>query len=294
MGSHDSVRYLIAGMRRSGTTVTHHCLRGHPNVRAARREVRVYPFFHEGPDTILSGEPIDEKERGREYNALFEGIVRCGDDFQEREDSVQPCPRGVKCAFGTSRDAEMIVDTLRRYFPEVRVVYVVRKDAVAQFGSLRRAGRTGIWHRREKGEGHDAVELCLDPYNFADFAVGTLEVHEIMSRLRESHDVLDISYEDDILEGDITTHDPLFEFVGLSPRDATWVQDRKLSPPPREYITNYEQIRKLWDAIRSQYEAGESVAELRQTHGETGPWRVGRRMLFWGQRPIRAVKRLLG
>ena len=273
--------------------MVHHCLRGHPDVTAARREVRVVPFFFEGPNTIFSGEAIDEDERKCEYLALFEGITHASEFLVAGRDSEEPSARGMKCAFGLPRDAEVIVDTLQQYLPEVRIVHVIRRNAAAQFVSLRRAERTGVWHREGEGKEEDAVQFCVDPYNFTDYAIGALDIREIMDGLRDTHDVLEISYENNILDGDITSHKALFEFIGVPYQRASWVGERKLSPSPREYIMNYGQIRALWNTIEAEYETSASVTDLRKKYEVSGLERLGKRMLFWGQHPVRAMERLL-
>jgi hypothetical protein len=68
--------------------------------------------------------------------------------------------------------------------------------------------------------------------------------------------------------------------VVVPPKDATWVEDRKLSPAPYEYITNHEQIRALWNTIEAEYEAGASLTELREKHSPSGLQRTRKRMLF--------------
>ena len=42
------LRYILVGPARSGTTVTHLALKGHPNVSAVRDEVRIDPLFTQG------------------------------------------------------------------------------------------------------------------------------------------------------------------------------------------------------------------------------------------------------
>jgi hypothetical protein len=48
-------RYLIVGMARSGTTVTHRALYGHPKVCALDDEIRVDPFFTRGIEAFTVG-----------------------------------------------------------------------------------------------------------------------------------------------------------------------------------------------------------------------------------------------
>ena len=61
-------------MPRSGTTVTHVCLREHPNATALNDEIGIRPFFERGLSAFTSGaETVPERTLG--HLALFDAIT---------------------------------------------------------------------------------------------------------------------------------------------------------------------------------------------------------------------------
>ena len=68
----DPTRYLIVGYSRSGTTVIHLALKGHPQVSAFNGELRPEPFFSLGI-SAFNGSPAgnSEVELQRGHRAVF-------------------------------------------------------------------------------------------------------------------------------------------------------------------------------------------------------------------------------
>lgn len=121
-------RFLIVGSPRSGTSVTHACIQGHPQATGAEDEVRVEPLFTRGIAAFTFGnESWPERQRG--YRALFDAIAGGGDDPAIRA-------HGMKVTLGTPEEAMDLANTLRDHLPSVRVVLVHREDLVAQYASL--------------------------------------------------------------------------------------------------------------------------------------------------------------
>ena len=138
MFSRDVTRYIVVGPARSGTTVTHLCLAGHPNVSALNDEVPVRPFFTEGISTFTHGNDLEE-ERNRGYLALFDAMCTL-----RRPGELKAC--GLKTAIPKHHDAVDFVKAVKAFLPELRIVLTVREDVVAQYGSLLLAKKTGQWH----------------------------------------------------------------------------------------------------------------------------------------------------
>ncbi len=71
-------RYIIVGLGRSGTTITHLALRGHPQVSAVRDEIKISPLFTQGMATFtISGNKyLSEQEQKNHISALFDAITR--------------------------------------------------------------------------------------------------------------------------------------------------------------------------------------------------------------------------
>jgi len=104
--------------------------------------------------------------------------------------------------------------------------------------------------------------------------------------------VLSLSYEDVLLNGELATYNPLFEFVGVEPKEATWLEDRKLSPPPQDYVENYEELVRCWELLKMKLEQGESREALRGQYVVSGLSALRRDIWFWLRRPGYAAYRI--
>jgi len=104
--------------------------------------------------------------------------------------------------------------------------------------------------------------------------------------------VLSLSYEDVLLNGELATYNPLFEFVGVEPKEATWLEDRKLSPPSQDYVENYEELVRCWELLKMKLEQGESREALRGQYVVSGLSALRRDIWFWLRRPGYAAYRI--
>lgn len=257
MNDRSYTSYFIVGTQRSGTTVTHHCLRGHPHVSALKEELAFSPFFTEGMATFTFGRPGTEAEQSGGRRSLFHALTEA-----ERTSDTLAC--GVKCAFGHAGQTRRFVEVLQSEFPNARVIHVVRNDQVAQFGSRLKARSTRVYHQTaDPGTNAETPTLELDRHRFAEHMLAIHEANAVLRSLEDSHDVLRIDYERDILNGEIRENRDLFAFVDVDPQPATWLQHRKVSPPPDTYIPNYAALRDLQHEIERQIDSGASFDELR-------------------------------
>jgi hypothetical protein len=201
--------------------------------------------------------------------------------------------RGMKLTTASEELAGFFVEGVQAYFPNVRIVLLHRRDLVSQFGSLIKSQQTGVWRRRadrKKTQATPHLEL-----NRCDFAQYAIEAHQIKRKLRSlnsTHEILEVSYEEILLEGRLPTYDPLFKFVGVKPKRADWLADRKLSPPPESYIENYDQLTTVHDHIKRELDEGATPGELYKQYGRSLPERLCRKAAFWGRRPGYAMFRV--
>lgn len=262
-------------MPRSGTTVTHNCLRGHPSISAFREEVEINPFFTWGMATFTNRHP--ETEPG--LSTLLDAMT-----------SIQPVSdseaRGVKITTGSKAAAKTFVEAAQSHLADVRIIHVVRHDVVARFGSWVKSRRTGVWKRKENGSRVKRTpEFEISRHDFADYAVRAYQTQDVLRQLQETHEVLELSYEDIILEGKLPTYEPFFEFVDVEPMEADWLSDRKLSPPPESYIKNYHELSALREELWSKLKKGADPKALREAHARPLHHSLWGKAKFWAQRP---------
>lgn len=235
MSNMKRTRFVIAGLQRSGTTVTVGCLSGHPEIACARGEIKASPLFTRGLATFSYGhETYPIRREG--LAALFDAVSMIGA-------SPGVCANGLKVALGTPTEAMDVVAALREYLPETKIILIWRDDLVAQYGSLLRAQQTGQWHLF-RGDGvkqgkNDAVHIDEQP--FLEYLQACRSIMGHLDTLRETHEVHDFHYENDIVPGD--QYGRLFEFLGASVLPVTWLSMRKVAPPPEQLIDNYTEAR---------------------------------------------------
>lgn len=270
-------RFLVLGMQRSGTTVTHVCLSGHPNVSMAVDEVLPRPFFTRGLATFTGGkESFQDRKDG--YRALFDLIA--GARANEHTLAI-----GLKVAIGGAADAIDIANCLREYLDGVRIILVHRNDLVAQLGSLRRAVLSGEWHAWEGERPRSSQRIALPPEEFERYAADAVAVLAQLRSLATTHELMEFGYESDIVPGD--RFGALFEFLGLPVVPMPWMKMAKVAPPPAEYIANYDEL----TAVQAQL-SPPAPAELEQAvRDRRREGAADERPLFLGYRACESLDR---
>ncbi len=228
-----STRFVIAGMQRSGTTVTQRIVQGHPEVAMAWAEIAIEPFFGAGYSAWTFGNEA-YAEREAAMPRMFDAIA--GMHADERTKA-----RGFKVAVNNAREATQLAHALDEYLPDVRLVLTRREDVVAQFGSIVRARETGEWHSwSERGEAGPRVEL--DPEELDAYDRECREIDAILRTVGDATRLFEVCYERDILGG--TDPGALFDFLGVARVDVSWRTTQKTAPDPADYIEDYSALRR--------------------------------------------------
>lgn len=242
-------RYLIIGYSRSGTTVIHLLLKGHPNVAALNDELRVSPFFTEGISAFTYGHDLaEEKERG--YSVLLDGLTSlCANE--------NTMAFGAKCTCDRESNARSLVDTLQQHLPDLKIILMVRNDLVAQYGSLRSAERSGIWHSWYEGFKNRKIHtLKIKRWLFIRYVVSCLDTYQVLRELHQTHDVIECVYEEFLVSQE-SVYEKLCNFLGIPQIEAMWLDSKKVMPPPEEYITNYDEMTSLLEKLRTDHARGD-------------------------------------
>jgi LPS sulfotransferase NodH len=253
----ERVRYLVVGLPRSGTTVIHTGIMGHPHVSALTDEMLVLPFFAKGLASFTYGKEYPE-EREHGHRALFDAMT----SIFAKEHTVA---FGAKCCAQTVGQAEVLVESLREHFPGMKVVLNVRNDLVAQYGSLLSARFNGVWHSWNKGaqEVKNRRWRLYGPL-FDRYALRSLETMRVLRRLHESHEVFECVYED-LLSDPMAVFESIFKFLGLPAVGVTWLKAQKVKAAPRDYIVNYDRMAQRLERLRQMHERGAVPLHTRAT-----------------------------
>ena len=224
-------RYLIIGQMRSGTTVTHLCLKGHPEISALNDEIKVEPFFTQGLSVFTHGNDLPE-EKVRGPLVLYDALAGlCA--------TPKVTAWGMKTAISSLTEAKTLIDSLRNGFPGLKIIHTQRDDIVAQYGSLLRAEATGQWHSWSKPIKDPLRTISLLKGKLAQVALQSIEISAALNTLKETHDFFDVSYERDLLPNDMLVFRRLFAFLGVSDVKIDWLNSTKVAPHPQSYIEDY-------------------------------------------------------
>jgi hypothetical protein len=245
------------------------------------QEVAVDPFLTRGVAVFTFEHP----ETSASLPSLFDAMTTARSDTKHDA-------QGMKLTTATADLARLFVEGVRTHFPNVRIILLNRRDVVSQFGSLIKSQETGVWRRRARDENTEqAPTLKLDRHDFAQYAIQACQIKRKLRSLRDTHDTLEVSYEEILLGGELPTYDSLFKFVDVEPKHADWLEDRKLSPPPESYIENYSELTTLHDRIQCELKDGKAPDELYNEYSRPLPERLWRKAMFWSGRPGYAAYR---
>ena len=219
------------------------------------------PFYNSGLQTFVANEAPFEKVQ-EAYPRMFDAVTTSANKPEARI-------RGAKTAVATHEEAVAVCDCLNHYFSDFKVILVVRRDLVASCGSLAKATRSGVWHSWAGRSPNGKIKIPRDQFlNYANTARSVIHRFRTLS---ERHDVLELSYEDDVCGGD--AHTKLFDFLGLDHLDPTWVNIQKLNADAHSYIENYTKLETelaAMPAVTAETEEDQAAA-IRRRHARELP-----------------------
>lgn len=258
-------RFLIVGMARSGTTVTHQALQGHPNVRSNMDEVKVDPFFTRGLASFTVGGQ-NEYERDHGYGLMIDALTLIPCDLRtpglmgygglEDVPKGEVLANGIKVAVGNAKQAEQVVSALTGHasLGDLAVIRVIRRDLVAQHASLQRAVRTGRWHSFSQPTNKDVdpnAPFEIPEEQFRGYCRDALVALDKLGALRATHRMLDLSYEDEIAALGSAAFHRVYEFLGVPEVDISWIGSKKVAPSVDRYVTN---AARLYEVQREEFD----------------------------------------
>ena len=238
-------RYLIVGCGRSGSTLIHLLLKGHPNIAALNDELNVSPFFTKGISTFTFGSDL-VKEKNLGFTVLFDAVTSIS-----AEDHTTS--HGAKCVCHSPTQAWAVVDTLQKHLKDLKIILTIRNDLVAQYGSLVQAKKSGIYHSWYRGfENRKINKLRINKWLFFTYAINCLDILKVLSELHKTHDVIECLYED-FLVNPASVRKQVFNFLDVPQVDVTWLNSKKVMPDPDKYIENYSEMTSLLGQLRAEH-----------------------------------------
>jgi len=139
---------------------------------------------------------------------------------------------------------------------DIRLILTIRSDLVAQYASLELAQQTGKYHSWVKSKRSFSGKIKINRNEFIKYVYDYLKIISLLKDLEKSHNILIFNYEDNILNGDLNNFYSLFDFLDLPRIEMNWLNSKKVSPPPEEYIENHNNFYSLMEKIMSLEQEG--------------------------------------
>jgi hypothetical protein len=257
------IRFLIIGMARSGTTITHQAVQGHPNIMSCMDELKVAPFFTQGVSVFtVSGR--NNFERDNSYGMLIDAVTLFPTESRGPNvlgyGGMADCPKGevlangVKVAIDEVKDADDLVTAMQKYdsLKAVKVIRVNRRDLVAQCASLDRAWRTGRWHSfhtQAPAVPNPEAPFKISEKVFGQYVDRAVGIRAAFDRLALTHSVIELSYEDEIAALGPAAFERVFRFLGVPPVTPSWIHSQKVAPPVSDYLLNADHLYSIVDDL---------------------------------------------
>ena len=246
----ERTRFIVVGMQRSGTTVTHVGLKDHPSITMSTDEVYISPFFTKGLSAFTGGKESYAQRRSG-FLALFDLLA--ASRVTEKTEAF-----GIKCAVGNRQEAIEFCNAVREYFPDIRIILISREDLVSQHASLLRAEKSGEWHAWEGQKRAWSGSFAIPRQAFLDYATECRHTVAQLRTLKRSHKVMELVYERDIAPG--VRYDLVFEFLGVPVIPVDWLKMSKVAPPAETFVDNFADLKNLMADLPVPSESEEAAA----------------------------------
>ena len=260
-------RYVIAGLPRSGTTLIHKAIAGHPNASALNDELRVSPFWDRGLSTFTFGHETPEEQRAG-HVALFDAVTSIAASADTRA-------FGVKCCVSSPEEAELVIISATRRIPGVKMIVVLRRDLVAQYASLLRARRSGAWHSWRHTDRPPVAQVHIRPLLFDRYVTNALATLASLQVAPAAHIVVF----EELVASSADGFRAIFDFLDLPDVPIDWEIGDKVSPLPEAYIDNYLDMSNRLASLVERHTSGTLAPSTRFAATMIDVASRGRRML---------------
>lgn len=224
------VPFVIVADLRTGSTLLSTSLNHHPQIRCYGE------LFH--PETFPDNQ-LDGRDRfsltGREVvREAFSATGVAAAGFRAMIFLPMPSQPGWADSWDALRERN-----------ELRVIYLVRRDELAQYASILVAEQTRIWHPSPEDpvlRPENRPKITIDPQAFQEW---TRERRALFDQRRDQlrgKPSLDLDYETLVSEWPAVIH-TVQEVLGVEPAALQPAKQKQENRPLSEVVTNYDELR---------------------------------------------------
>ena len=229
--------FVVLGAERTGSNLLIEMLATHPRVHASGELCNTRAMEADKLDVLLP-EGLDEAEmlelRRTDPGAAFDRLVQAA--FARGFTTI-----GFKLLYYHGLAVDRMVEHLLA-MPSLRVVHLVREDAVERWISQARAERSDRWWSATERPSHQPPRsIELPPRETLVRLEANRQWEELFRALFADHPVLELSYEQ--LASDLDTQVlRVQEFLGLEPRPLVAESKKTGIEDPRQLVSNWGQL----------------------------------------------------
>ncbi|MCP4309315.1 MAG: sulfotransferase [bacterium] len=260
----DDRRFLVVGMQRSGTTLVHQIIAGHPDVFTHSREAAPRLFTEAGDSHFNTDRSLFPSDVPRGTQALDpDELVRLYFDaaVAHAGECLPDTVRGLKVATGLQHETKAMVEAIIEHFSDLAVIVVKRDDPLAACASYHFASHTGRFQAFE-GEDVTAQPMTISRDYLVRYVHNWHAINAALHGLLALPRSMSVVYERDIAGGRLTDGGALFDFLGVDRRPVTWVSLRKSLPPPEDIVANHAECEKVAAEAVALLDCGADLAEV--------------------------------
>ena len=100
---------------------------------------------------------------------------------------------GMKCVPSDLQATKTLTIALKKHFPELKIILLIRKDLTAQYGSMIRAKTTGEWHSWRQPKHPSTSQIKLNKRLFKNYIERSILKLNELKTLSNSHDLFNTS-----------------------------------------------------------------------------------------------------
>ena len=226
------VPFVIVADLRTGSTLLSTSLNNHPQIRSYGE------LFH--PETFPDNQ-LDARDRfsltGREV--VREALAANGAAASGFRAMIF-LPMHSQPQWTDSWDALCERD-------ELRVIYLVRRDELAQYASILVAEQTRIWHPSPEDpvlHPENRPKITIDPQAFRDWSRERAALFDQRREQLRGKPSLDLGYETLVSEWPAMIR-TIQQFLGVDPLVLQPAKQKQEKRPLSEVVTNYEELRAM-------------------------------------------------
>lgn len=281
--------FLIVGMQRSGTTVVHQIVAGHPEVASNPREAAPRLFFDFGAALFNTDRKLFEADKeGLSEREVILDLFRVAVEQNGR--IAAHSVAGLKVATGFTDQARRMVDAILEHLPDLKIIHVRRADPVAACASFLYASENRRFQIHE-GENKPRPKITVETEYLLKYLYAWHSINRELERLSQLSGYTCIEYERDIASGEIFDGRAPFNFLGLRPLTVDWVTLTKSLPAKEEMITNAAECDAIAAAMMDDLRSGATMPALYRRYGPSLLEITKLRLREVGKHPMTCMRR---